>query len=100
MDEFSRPFRLRSYTLPFGHRSRQVPTAGTPGTSVIFNDQSTGFPAPASWYWDFGDGYNSTQQNPSHQYVSSGLYNVSSFCNEFTGNPGRIKPLLSPYHDT
>lgn len=53
------------------------PTAGTPNTSVIFSDESTGFPSPTSWYWDFGDGYNSTYQNPSHQYTSSGLYTIS-----------------------
>ncbi len=48
------------------------PTSGAPNTSVKFNDQSTGFPSPTSWYWDFGDGYNSTQQNPVHQYVQAG----------------------------
>src|SRR5208337_597240 len=54
-----------------------TPVTGTPGSSIIFNDQSSGFPSPASWYWDFGDGYTSTQQNPSHQYVNIGSYNVS-----------------------
>ncbi len=53
------------------------PLTGPSGTSVLFKDQSTGFPSPASWYWDFGDGYTSTQQNPSHQYVNVGSYNVS-----------------------
>lgn len=53
------------------------PTAGKPNTTVIFTDQSKGFPSPTSWYWDFGDGFNSSYQNPSHQYVSSGLYNVN-----------------------
>jgi PKD repeat protein len=53
------------------------PRTGAPGTSVIFSDQSTGYPSPTSWYWDFGDGFTSSYQNPSHQYVSSGLYNVN-----------------------
>ncbi|WP_424037545.1 PKD domain-containing protein, partial [Methanoregula sp.] len=35
-------------------------TAGRPNTTVIFTDQSKGFPSPTSWYWDFGDGFNST----------------------------------------
>jgi len=52
-------------------------TTGKPGTTVIFTDQSKGFPSPTSWYWDFGDGYSSTYQNPSHQYINSGFYNVS-----------------------
>ncbi len=52
-------------------------TAGKPNTTVIFADQSKGFPSPTKWYWDFGDGFSSTLQNPSHQYVNSGLYNVN-----------------------
>ena len=30
----------------------------------------------SSWYWDFGDGNNSSQQNPSHPYTNLGSYNV------------------------
>lgn len=29
-----------------------------------------------SWYWDFGDGTTSNQQNPIHFYQGSGLYEV------------------------
>jgi PKD repeat protein len=36
-------------------------------TPVNFTDQSTN---AASWFWDFGDGSNSTQKNPSHSYKS------------------------------
>jgi PKD repeat protein len=31
---------------------------------------------PASYYWDFGDGNNSTQQYPWHQYANPGTYTV------------------------
>lgn len=68
--------QIIAYT-PFSVNLMAAPTSGMNGTSVIFTDQSTGFPSPTSWYWDFGDGYNSTQQNPSHQYVSPGLYTVA-----------------------
>lgn len=30
-----------------------------------------------SWLWDFGDGNQSTQQNPIHQFSSTGTYTVS-----------------------
>jgi len=30
-----------------------------------------------SWLWDFGDGANSTTQNPTHYYQESGFYTVS-----------------------
>ncbi len=41
---------------------------------VQFTDQSTGF--PDTWYWDFGDGSTSTQQNPAHAYEQPGSYEV------------------------
>ncbi|WNY23345.1 hypothetical protein MmiHf6_06520 [Methanimicrococcus hongohii] len=42
---------------------------------VQFTDLSTG--KPTSWYWDFGDGSTSTDQNPRHTYQKSGYYNVT-----------------------
>ena len=30
-----------------------------------------------SWLWDFGDGSNSTDQNPAHSFVNPGAYTVS-----------------------
>src|SRR5690606_2478154 len=40
------------------------------GTTVVFKDLSTGSAtAPiVSWYWDFGDGSTSAQQNPTHTF--------------------------------
>ncbi|MEO6452916.1 MAG: PKD domain-containing protein, partial [Ginsengibacter sp.] len=49
----------------------------TPGTSVNFQDQSVSFAPIQSWYWDFGDGGTSKQQNPlPHLYTAPGIYNV------------------------
>lgn len=41
---------------------------------VTFIDQSEG--EIKSWNWDFGDGTNSTEQNPIHQYKKAGKYIV------------------------
>ncbi len=42
--------------------------------TVTFNDAS---PAVAEkWFWDFGDGGSSTEQNPTHEYASPGSYSV------------------------
>jgi hypothetical protein len=41
---------------------------------VAFTDQSGG--NPVTWSWDFGDATTSTAQNPTHQYATSGNYNV------------------------
>lgn len=44
--------------------------------SLLFNYTGTGG-APTSCYWDFGDGDNSTEQNPKHKFTDPGVYNVS-----------------------
>ena len=50
-------------------------THGEPPHSVQFTDNSTS--APSSWHWLFGDGNESFDQNPSHIYDTTGLYDVS-----------------------
>jgi PKD repeat protein len=43
--------------------------------AVLFLDSSMNF--PTSWHWNFGDGTESTLQNPSHQYALGGNYAVT-----------------------
>lgn len=41
----------------------------------------------SNYYWDFGDGYISQEQNPVHTYQYPGSYNVyHSVSNEYTGS--------------
>lgn len=42
--------------------------------SVFLTDQSTG--GVLNWFWTFGDGNSSTQQNPHHGYAASGSYEI------------------------
>jgi PKD repeat protein len=51
--------------------------------TVTCTDTSQG--TPASWLWDFGDGFNSTLQNPVHSYYHSGEYVVSLTVTNSTG---------------
>lgn len=44
------------------------------GNTVTFNNTSTTADPNATYWWDFGDGDNSTQQNPTHFYVFGGTY--------------------------
>jgi PKD repeat protein len=50
-------------------------TSGLNPLNVQFNDQSTGY--ITSFYWDFGDGTNSTLQSPTHIYTTPGTYTVT-----------------------
>ena len=42
--------------------------------TVQFTDKS---PVASAWFWDFGDGTTSTDQNPNHTYTNPGFYDVS-----------------------
>lgn len=54
------------------------PNSGYEPLEVQFADLSTSQTSTiSSWYWDFGDGLNSTEQNPIHIYNNYGTYNVS-----------------------
>jgi len=47
------------------------------GDMVEFTFMGSEGDGPATYEWDFGDGTNSTDQNPIHQYDVSGIYSVS-----------------------
>ena len=59
-------------------------TSGYSPLTVNFNDTSQG--EPTEWYWDFGDGSNSTEQNPVHTYLLTGKYNVTLTVTNDMGN--------------
>ena len=44
--------------------------------NINFTNTST-IPTNTTFYWDFGDGNNSTLENPSHQYLNPGIYMVT-----------------------
>jgi len=48
-----------------------------PGNSVDFMGIVKEGATPFTWYWKFGDGQTSNEQNPSHSYSSSGKYTVT-----------------------
>ncbi|MBX7095070.1 MAG: PKD domain-containing protein [Flavobacteriales bacterium] len=59
-----------------------VNTTVCAGQTVIFTDTSLG--SPVQWTWDFGDGTPlSNTQNPSHDFLNGGIYNVTLI----SGNP-------------
>ena len=41
---------------------------------VEFIDNS--YYEPQQWYWTFGDGFSSTEQNPTHSYARGGVFEV------------------------
>jgi len=66
-----------------------TPTSGTYNLTVNFTDLSTN--SPTEWFWQFGDGENSTDQNPSHTYTYPGVFDVALVTNNSYGYSMEVK---------
>jgi len=66
-----------------------LPAIGDTPLSAVFTDTSTDL--PDTWNWSFGDGtawVNGTtvaEQNPTHIYTVTGIYDVTLICNNTDG---------------
>jgi PKD repeat protein len=70
-----------------------TPTSGLTPLSVQFTDSSTGFTEPITYFWNFGDGSNSTERNPSHTYSSENSQNYTVSFN-VSGNYGKTGSII------
>ncbi|MDR2855334.1 MAG: PKD domain-containing protein, partial [Methanomicrobiales archaeon] len=82
-----------------------VPQSGIIPLTVSFTDLTLN--EPTSWYWDFGDGASSTEQNPIYTYIEPGIYTVSLTATNSAGSDTAIKfefvtavpPAITPIAD-
>lgn len=89
-------------------RTQYITVYGKPTVNFISSDSSNCFPlraqftdlsipsantSNASWLWDFGDGTQSTQQNPLHTYTVTGNYTVNV---KVTNDKGCYAVLVKP----
>ncbi|MBI3871874.1 MAG: S8 family serine peptidase [candidate division Zixibacteria bacterium] len=75
-------------SIPASTNFAGTPLVGQAPLQVQFSDSSR--TAPTTWAWDFGDGDNSTEQNPLHTY-NPGLYNVTLSTQTAIGNGYKLK---------
>jgi PKD repeat protein len=55
------------------------------GSSIQFNDLTTSTNPIQTWLWNFGDGQESSLQNPTHTYTFSGTFTVTLLVNDGVG---------------
>jgi PKD repeat protein len=65
------------------------PTTGQAPLMVDFSDLSEG--DIDTWEWDFGDGGTANEQNPSHEYTTTGSFTVSLTINGPAGSNTETK---------
>ncbi|MBK8521599.1 MAG: PKD domain-containing protein [Chitinophagaceae bacterium] len=78
----STTFVFNVYPKPTAGFSGINRTACEPPLTVTFTNTST---APATYFWDFGDGATSTAQNPVHTYTAYGSFHVKLIVTNFVG---------------
>ena len=64
--------------------------------TVQFRDAST--LSPTAWFWEFGDGTTSTEQNPTHTYAAAGIYTVNLTATNIIGTSTASEPRLHCTH--
>lgn len=57
------------------------PLQSCAGDPIQFSDSSTG--TITDWYWDFGDGGSSGEQNPLYEYQDTGYFSVTLIVSEY-----------------
>jgi PKD repeat protein len=63
---------------------------------VFFTDVSTN--TPTGWFWEFGDGTNSSLQNPTHWFNRSGFYRINlTVTNDAGSNLSSQKNFVMTY---
>jgi PKD repeat protein len=82
-------YQQQTVILPPVINFNGTPLTGYPPLTVQFTDLSSN--GPTSWNWGFGDGTNSTLQNPSHIYQTNGTYSVSLIASNINGTSSSVK---------
>ena len=67
------------------------------GLTAKFRDLSVN---PISWFWEFGDGENSSEQNPIHMYEKEGFYEVKLIVNFTDDIPEQTETMKLAVNET
>ena len=86
-------FVLEPLTANFGWD----PESPGVGETVVFSDCSSG--DPDTWFWNFGDGFTSEEQNPTHAWDQPGDYPVTLTISRSGGDPAEIEQWVTVSDD-
>jgi len=77
-----------------------TPNNGTAPLTVSFTSDVSGGTRPYTFYWDFGDGNTSTEEDPTHTYDQSGIYTVQLTVTDFTSRQTTMELTVTVKSDT
>lgn len=65
------------------------------GWPTLFTDNSAGALKVVRWNWNFGDGFTSNLEHPSHRYAATGNYNVTLTVTDVAGCTASTTTLVN-----
>ncbi len=71
-----------------------TPSPATRPDVVEFVDESTDDGWIVAWHWEFGDGAESSEQNPKHQYAEKGEFTISLTVTDNGGLTGTVEKSI------
>ena len=77
-----------------------TPNNGTAPLTVSFTSDVSGGTRPYTFYWDFGDGNTSTEEDPTYTYDRSGIYKVQLTVTDFTSRQTTMELTVTVKSDT
>lgn len=85
--------------MPDASFTPSTPITITQYQSVSFRHTGSNGTAPATWYWNFGDGTSSIVENPVHQFNTIGTFNVSLTVTDANGNTSTVTHIVNVIPD-
>jgi len=86
---------------PWGGVLISINSAWKSGTNcyeeIFYNVSAYNGTAPYSYFWDFGDGTTSTEQNPTHVFPSGSTYAVTLTARDANRHPGAKTTTVTPH---
>jgi hypothetical protein len=77
-----------------------VPLEPLYGETILFTDTTIPGGGPLTqWHWTFGDNTSSTDQHPSHQYTTLGVYHVQLNITDINGKTGLKTKTITVIHN-
>ncbi len=86
-DSITKPLFINSYPANNTDFLADIWVVALSSAHITFMDQSS---SASQWYWSFGDGGTSTLQNPTHDYITSGDFNVCLYSASINNCPDSI----------
>ena len=94
-DTLTNPNYIQVFSQPIANITATPPITSIVDPEISFSSTSSGV---ADWFWDFGDGEQSTEAAPQHAYIRGGVYSVVLTVTDDKGYNNQLATDCPNYH--